>query len=193
VSLALRACGIAGAVLLAVTLACGDDDSAGTPTDAASQTPSGSQAQLNVSSNVFEEGGRIPVAYSCDGENISPDLQWTGVPSGTKSFAVIVDDPDAGGFTHWLVFGIPANAAGLPLGVADEPVLDDGSRQGTNSRREIGYTGPCPPSGTHTYVFAVYALDVELELESDAGTKDVLRAMEGHVLASGELSGKFGR
>lgn len=188
-ALAFRACHIAvvAALLLTAAVSCGgDDDDGGTPTLSA-------VASLKVTSSVFEDGGDIPPDYSCDGDAGSPDLQWTGVPSGTKSFAVIVDDPDAGGFTHWLVFGIPANAAGLPLGVAGEPVLADGSRQGTNSRREIGYTGPCPPNGTHTYVFAVYALDVELELESDAGAKDVLGAMEGHVLASGELSGKFGR
>lgn len=184
--MAARLCALAVAAALLMTACGGDDD------DAASATPSASQT-LTVTSNIFDEGGDIPVAYTCDGENISPDLQWTGAPSGTKSFAVIVDDPDAGGFTHWLVFAIPANAVGLPPGVTDEPELANGSRQGANSRREIGYTGPCPPSGIHTYVFSVYALDVELELESDAGAKDVLGAMEGHILASGELTGRFGR
>lgn len=190
-ALAIRACGIAAVALIvaAFGLACGGND------DGATIAPTGSGSlTLEVTSSIFDEGGDIPVAYTCDGENISPDLQWTGAPSGTKSFAVIVDDPDAGGFTHWLVFGIPANAAGLPPGVKNEPELANGSRQGTNSFGDIGYGPPCPPQGSaHTYTFQVYALDTEITLEPGAGAKDVLEEIEGHVLALGELSAKLSR
>ncbi|MEK7248685.1 MAG: YbhB/YbcL family Raf kinase inhibitor-like protein [Chloroflexota bacterium] len=199
--LAMRLSVIATAAMLLTTLACGGDDEgdAGSPTPSASQTSVASQTPgqpgtLSVTSNIFEEGGDIPAAYSCDGVAGSPDLIWSGVPAGTKSLVVLVDDPDAFGFTHWLVYGIPPNAAGVPPGVTDEPELANGSRQGTNSFREIGYGPPCPPEGsTHTYRFRVYALGTEVTLEPGAGAKDVLGAIEGHVLALGALSVKLGR
>lgn len=186
-------------VLLALLAACGGDDGGGavdspTLTGAASITaaPTGG-AGLDVSSNIFTDGGRIPAAYSCDGENISPDVQWSGVPEGTMSFTVLMDDPDAGGYVHWLVYNIPSSALGVPPGVKDEETLANGARQGTNSRGDIGYTGPCPPSGTHAYVFTVYALDSVIDIEPGAEALAVITAMEGHILATGRLTGTYGR
>jgi Raf kinase inhibitor-like YbhB/YbcL family protein len=187
------------AVLLALLAACGGNDDGGaadspTLTGAASVagSPTGGM-RLGVSSNVLTEEGSIPTAYTCDGENTSPDVQWTGAPDGARSFTVLMDDPDAGGFVHWLVYNIPGSAIGLPGGVTDEETLADGARQGTNSRGDTGYTGPCPPSGTHTYVITVYALDVALDIQPGAEALEVITAMEGHILATGRLTATYGR
>ena len=150
---------------------------------------------LRLTSAEFKDGDPIPAIYTCDGANVSPPLAWSGVPAGTRSFALIVDDPDAprGTYTHWVLFDLPAQATGLPEGVPAEPTPSSGGRQGTNSANKVGYTGPCPPSGTHRYVFTLYALDAMLDLPAGATKQEVLDAMQGHILAEGSLMGRYQR
>ena len=152
--------------------------------------------QISIKSPAFAEGDMIPQAYTCDGKDISPALTWSAVPSGCKSIAVICDDPDApmGTWVHWVIFNIPANATSLPEGVPKDKVLADGSKQGSNDFRRIGYGGPCPPAGpAHRYFFKIYALDASLELQPGASKKELLKAMEGHILSEGQLMGKYKR
>lgn len=148
---------------------------------------------FEFSSPAFGNGEPIPPVYSCKGSDISPALNWTEPPSGTQSFALIMDDPDApvGTWIHWVIFNIPASARGLPEGVPTASELSDGSRQGVTSARTNGYHGPCPPSGVHRYFFKLYALDTVLSLPTSAGKQDLLQAMEGHMLASLEWMGTF--
>ena len=150
---------------------------------------------ITVASPVFEEGGMIPSKYTCDGENVSPPLKWEGVPETTKSIALISDDPDApmGTWVHWVMWNIPADATELSENVPPDEELPDGSIQGINDFKQHGYGGPCPPSGTHRYYFKVYALDEKLDLASSSRKKDLLTAMEGHILAEGQLMGKYKR
>jgi hypothetical protein len=148
---------------------------------------------LSVSSPAFAPGQAIPIQYSCKGPGVSPPLAWSGAPGGTKSFAVIMDDPDApmGTFVHWVIYNIPPGSSGLPEGVPTSVKLDDGTLQGSSSAGRTGYMGPCPPSGTHRYFFRLYALDAVLDQASGAGKEQVLKAMQGHILAQGELMGTF--
>lgn len=150
---------------------------------------------MNLTSSAFSYGQPIPVKYSCKGEDVSPPLAWDEPPAGTKSFALIMDDPDApmGTWVHWVLFNIPAAARGLPEGVPTDPAFADGSVQGVTSARSVGYHGPCPPSGTHRYFFKLYALDTILDLSSKADKKALLAAMEGHILAQAELMGTFSK
>ncbi len=150
---------------------------------------------IHLSSNAFTEGAMIPQRYSCDGENISPPLFWTGVPSGTRSLALICDDPDApvGTWDHWVLYNIPADATGLPESVPEKAVLDTGAVHGSNSWGRIGYGGPCPPGGTHRYFFKIFALDTLLDLKSGATTSQLLETMEGHILGQGQLMGRYRR
>ena len=137
----------------------------------------------------------IPRQYTCDGANISPPLSWDSIPDSTKSFALICDDPDAPGGTwvHWVVYNIPANVKELAEKIPLQENLANGAGQGKNDSRKIGYSGPCPPGGTHRYYFKLYALDVVLDLNPGATKNDLLRAMEGHILATGQLMGKYSR
>jgi len=150
---------------------------------------------IKLKSSAFEEGGMIPKKYSCDGPNVSPPLEWESGPSGCKAFALICDDPDApmGTWVHWVVYNISARVNRLAEGISASKVLDDGTLQGTNDFRKIGYGGPCPPGGTHRYYFKIYALDAPLKLDSGATKSQLLRAMEGHILAQGQLMGKYRR
>ena len=152
--------------------------------------------ELTVKSSAFKQGEMIPSKYTCDGENISPDISWEGAPEGTESFVLISDDPDApmGIWVHWVVFNIPDSVTSLPENVPPKATLKDGTNQGITSFKEIGYGGPCPPSGTHRYFFKVYAINTDIDLEPRyANKKKVLDAMEGHVLAYGELMGTYKR
>ena len=146
---------------------------------------------LTLSSSAFAPGKSIPDEFSCKGRNISPALAWTGAPANTVSFALILDDPDApsGTFTHWVIYNIPAASKGLAQGVARQPTFDDGAAQGTNSGNRQYYEGPCPPSGTHRYFFKLYALDTRLDLPPGATVDQLQKAMQGHILAQGELMG----
>ncbi len=151
--------------------------------------------KISISAEAFKNGEAIPAEYTCDGKDISPALSWEGIPASAKSIALIMDDPDApmGTFVHWVIFNIPASAQKLAKGIPEDKTLGDGSRQGTNDFRSIGYGGPCPPGGTHRYYFKIYALDTMLNLPAGATKADVEKAMKGHVLAQGELMGKYGR
>ena len=150
---------------------------------------------MTLSSTAFTSGASIPAVYSCKGRSISPPLTWGDPPTGTKAFALIMDDPDApiGTFVHWVIYNLPASARGLPEAVPANEKLADGTQQGNNAAGRVGYTGPCPPSGTHRYFFKLYALDNVLSLSSGAGKDQLLQAMQGHILAQGELMGKFSK
>jgi Raf kinase inhibitor-like YbhB/YbcL family protein len=160
----------------------------------ASATPLAGESgmPLQLTSPAFTQGGPIPLRFSCDGEDLSPALQWTEPPPGTGSFALVMDDPDAprGTWVHWVLFNLPAQTRGLPEGLADPP---EGSRHGRNSWGRSGYGGPCPPGGTHRYFFKLYALDRSLDLPPQATTADLAAAMQGHILAQAELMGTYSR
>ncbi len=150
---------------------------------------------LTISSAAFASGQSIPAKYSCVGREVSPPLTWSGAPANTKSFALIVDDPDAPGGTwvHWVMYNIPATTNNRPEAVQAGGQLSDGSLQGKNSYGNLEYNGPCPPSGTHRYFFKLYALDSMLALSSGASKQQLLSAMQGHILAQGELMGIFSK
>ncbi len=150
---------------------------------------------LTISSAAFASGQSIPAKYSCVGREVSPPLTWSGAPANTKSFALIVDDPDAPGGTwvHWVMYNIPAAASDLPEAVQPGGQLSDGSLQGKNSYGNLGYNGPCPPSGTHRYFFKLYALDAMLNLSAGTSKQQLISAMQGHILAQGEWMGTFSK
>lgn len=151
---------------------------------------------IAVTSSAFHDGELIPKRYTCDGESISPPLAWSGVPKEAVSLVVICIDPDAprGTFTHWVLYNLPATANGLPAGVQKTATLPNGAVQGMNNAREVGYTGPCPPPGpAHRYQFHVYALDIRLDVQGEVTRERLLAAMNNHVLAAGEITGKYGR
>jgi hypothetical protein len=189
---------IALSVGLLLTSGCSIITSAPSPTTPASElTGQGVElASLELTSEAFAAEGAIPERFTCDGEDVSPPLSWSAPPEGTQSFALIVDDPDApaGTWVHWVLFNIPADTRSLPEAVPAEDQLPDGSLQGENSWRRHDYGGPCPPSGsTHRYVFKLFALDTRLDLQAGATKEQVLSAMEGYVLAQGELTGTYSR
>ncbi len=150
---------------------------------------------IQITSSAFEDGAMIPRSYTCDDTDVSPDLAWTGVPEGTKTLALICDDPDApvGTWVHWVLFNIPPGETGLAAEIAPEAELANGARHGNNDFRRLGYGGPCPPGGTHRYFFKLYALDIELDLDSGATKAQVEEAMQGHILAEGQLMGRYSR
>ena len=164
------------------------------PGQAATSTPVKSM-DLKITSTAFKEGELIPKKYTCDDRDVSPPLAWSEAPAGTKSFALICDDPDApmGTWVHWVLFDVPATTRELPENVAPEKTLAFGEKQGKNSWGKIGYGGPCPPSGTHRYYFKFYALDTLLALAPGATKAEVEKAMQGHLLAQGQLMGKYKR
>jgi Raf kinase inhibitor-like YbhB/YbcL family protein len=150
-------------------------------------------ATLEVTSPSFTHEGAIPLEFTCDGADVSPALSWTAGPEGTQSYALIMDDPDAprGTWVHWVVWNIPQPS--LVDAIPAREALDDGTMQGMNSWPKRGYGGPCPPSGTHRYYFKVYALDATLDLPASTNKEALLKAMEGHILAQGELMGTYQR
>ena len=150
---------------------------------------------MELKSKVFEPGGLIPAKYTCDGEDISPPLNWSDAPAGTKTFALISDDPDApvGTWVHWVIWNIPASASALDENLPKSASLPNGAKQGTTDFRRIGYGGPCPPSGTHRYFFKLYALDTTLNLPASTTKKDLEKAMQEHSLGQAELIGKYRR
>ncbi|MBI5892475.1 MAG: YbhB/YbcL family Raf kinase inhibitor-like protein [Deltaproteobacteria bacterium] len=153
-------------------------------------------AAMHIISTAFENNEIIPKKYTCDGQNVSPPLNWAGVPAGAKSITIICDDPDApmGTWIHWVIYGISPDAASLPENVPPQKEVLRGAKQGINDFKKIGYGGPCPPKGpAHRYFFKIYALDIELNLPAGASKKDVEKAMQGHILAEGQLVGKYGR
>lgn len=151
---------------------------------------------LELTCNAFDDGQPIPKKYTCEGRDVSPALAWSGAPEETKSLALIVDDPDAPAkvWVHWLIYDLPADAKGLPEGVAHDSELQDGARQGKNDFGRIGYGGPCPPSGpAHRYFFKLYALREKTGLKAGASKDELERAMKGKIAGQATLTGKFGR
>jgi Raf kinase inhibitor-like YbhB/YbcL family protein len=151
-------------------------------------------ATLTLTSSSFRAGGEIPAQFTCEGADVSPELSWNDPPAATRSFALIMYDPDApgGNFIHWLIYDLPASTRSLPEGVTASPEAA-GGRQGTNGFGKVGYGGPCPPAGKpHRYLLRLWALDSTLNLQQPSAT-DVGSAMRGHILARGDIMGRFGR
>ena len=162
----------------------------------AAQAADKNAAKINVTSSAFQQGQSIPAKYTCDGENISPPLKWSDAPAAMKSFALICDDPDApmGTWVHWVVYSLPAATTELAEKTPTTESLPNGARQGMNDFKHVGYGGPCPPRGkSHRYFFKVYALDTELSLKPRAIKKELVKAMQGHIIAQGELMGTYQR
>ena len=176
--LALPALGLALA-------ACGGGDRASGPPPAAPD-------RIELTSTAFDDGGTIPVQFSCDGDDVSPPLAWSGVPGGARELALLMEDPDAPGgtFVHWVLFKVPADREGLASGEVPQ-----GARQGKNSRGDAGYAGPCPPEDDepHHYEFTLYALSETIDLADGATADDVRAAVADAALARGRLVGRFGR
>lgn len=143
--------------------------------------------ELKITSPAFQHNGMIPSKYTCDGENVNPALQIEGIPEGTQSLALVIDDPDApmGTWDHWVVWNVPPSNEIRENGVP--------GTEGMNGFRRHNYGGPCPPGGTHRYFFKVYALDTKLTLNLNSNKRDLEKAMQGHILAKGEIIGKYTR
>jgi Raf kinase inhibitor-like YbhB/YbcL family protein len=151
---------------------------------------------FTLTSTAFADGAEIPVKYSCNGQNISPALNWADLPAGTVSLALILEDPDAPvkNFTHWVIFNSPPDTSRLPEDVPKDGALAGGAVQGKNGGGGIGYMGPCPPKGpAHHYIFNLYALDKSLDLAAGATKAEVRQAMEGHILGQAQLTGIYQR
>jgi Raf kinase inhibitor-like YbhB/YbcL family protein len=152
---------------------------------------------IQITSNAFQEGEMIPIKYTCDGSDRSPALSWSNIPEDTQTLALICEDPDApsGTFVHWIIYNISPTVTGLAEGVPAVELLPDGTIQGQNDFKRIGYGGPCPPSGDspHRYFFRLYALDTEIQLSAGASREEFTRAIEGHILAGGHLMGTYQR
>jgi Raf kinase inhibitor-like YbhB/YbcL family protein len=149
-----------------------------------------------LTSSTFANGAAIPRQNTCDGTDLSPALSWSTPPAGTKSLALIADDPDApvGTWTHWLVWNIPATANSLPEDLPKTGENADGTRQGTTDFRRIGYGGPCPPPGKlHRYFFKLFALDTRLTLKAGASRHELEGAIQQHILAHSQWMGTYGR
>ena len=182
--------------LISLTNACATAPAAVPPAAAPNALPLTSASALAatnafvLTSSAFSEGGNIPAEFTCSGAGTSPQLQWSGAPTGTKSFVLMLEDPDAPGgtFTHWVAFDLPANQSEIAEGAVSV------GKGGRNGRGQTGYTGPCPPSDTHRYFFTLYALDLTtLGLNDGAQSTDVEGAMDGHILARTELMGRYSK
>jgi len=154
---------------------------------------------FTITSEAFEDGGSIHRRFTCDDADVSPALAWDGVPEGTESFALIVDDPDAPDpdapkmtWVHWVLYNIPASATELPEGVASDG-LPSGTREGHNDWKRTGYGGPCPPIGRHRYYFKLYALDTVLPDLGETTKDEVNEAADGHVIARAVIMGTYQR
>lgn len=208
------------AILLLPLAACGGDSSPATAPSPATPTPAtatavvtpsaaprtapattttaptAAAAAFTLSAAAFANGANIPADYSCDGKSSSPELSWTGAPANTKSFALVMHDPDAprsGGFTHWVLYNIPATASRLEAAAAPGGTLPPGTLEGQNGSGRPGYTGPCPPKGgaAHHYQFTLYALDATLALPAGKSKDDLEAAIKGHILTSAQIVGLF--
>ena len=151
--------------------------------------------ELKITSPAFENEGMIPSKYTDDGDDVSPPLKIETVPEGTKSLALIADDPDVpiGTWIHWTMWNIPPDKTEMSEAIPTDTKLPDGSVQGMTTFGRHGYGGPAPPRGTHRYYFKFYALDTQLNLPEKSGKKELLKAMEGHIIAQGQLMGKYKR
>lgn len=154
---------------------------------------------LTITSPAFSHDGKIPIRYTCDGEDVSPALEWSGIPEGTKSIVLIVDDPDAPDpaapkmtWVHWVLYNIPPGAPGLPEGVRPND-LPEGTKEGLNDWKRTGYGGPCPPIGRHRYFHKLYALDIVLPDLGRPTKGELEKAMVGHIISKAELVGTYRR
>jgi Raf kinase inhibitor-like YbhB/YbcL family protein len=179
-------------VLFAAALAAG----LVTACNADNSSTNGAAMKLQLTSTAFTNGQPIPARHTADGQDVSPALQWAGMPPATKSLALICDDPDApaGTWVHWVIYDLPPSAAGLSEGTPKSAELANGARQGVNDFKRTGYGGPAPPAGkAHRYFFKLYALDLEPNLKAGLTKQDLLKAMEGHILGEGQLVGTYQR
>lgn len=182
-------------IILVLAVACGGGEEViPTPEPSAIQTKEG-EVTMHIISPAFRNGEAIPRKYTCDGDDVSPQLEWGDVPPNVISFALIVDDPDApvGTWVHWVLYNIPGETYSLAEAITNEAEPAAGGQHGINDWDRLGYGGPCPPGGTHRYYFKLYALDATLELPVGATKNRLLAAMEGHVLAQAEFMGKYSR
>jgi Raf kinase inhibitor-like YbhB/YbcL family protein len=150
---------------------------------------------LELRSSVFNHEGSIPDRYTCRGEDVSPPLQWTDPPEETVSFALLMSDLDTplGVLSHWVLYNIPCEMRSLPEAIPHQETLTNGSLQGRNGTRKLGYMGPCPPFGNHRYVFDLYALDKMIEPHSKMTKRRLLQAMENHILGQTRLMGHYSK
>src|SRR5579864_2579070 len=156
----------------------------------------GKNMSFALSSASFGNGGGIAKKFTCDGEDVSPQLSWTEPPPGTESFALLADDPDApvGNWNHWILWNLPKGSRSLAESISKAARLPDGTEQGVNDFRKVGYNGPCPPPGQpHRYYFKLFALDTKLDLKQNARKPELEAAMRGHILAQAEWMGRYGR
>lgn len=161
--------------------------------------PGGHKMSISIQSEVFEDGGSVPSRYTCDGDDISPPLHWGVPPEGTRSLALIVDDPDAPDprapkmtWVHWVLYNMPPGTRTLPAGIRPSQ-LPEGTLEGLNDWKRTGYGGPCPPIGRHRYFFKLYALDTVVPDMGTPTTADLERAMQGHIIQQTELMGTYQR
>ena len=189
----MKAVAIAAIMMFAV--ACAKQPAATTSTPPGTQATQSATPGIKLVSRAFTEGQTIPRQYTCDGINISPPLEWTGLPKSAKTIAIIADDPDApaGTWVHWVIFNLPADTLGMVENVPATEDVAGGGLQGKNDFQKIGYGGPCPPSGTHRYFFKIYALDGELPLKAGATKSEVEKASEGHIVGQAQLMGTYRR
>jgi Raf kinase inhibitor-like YbhB/YbcL family protein len=179
--------------LVLFAAACAKQPATTTQNPLTAQSPQATTAGIRLTSSAFTEGQPIPRQYSCNGINISPPLEWSGIPKSAKALAIIAEDPDApaGTWVHWVIYNLPADTLGMIENLPSTEDLKGGGFQGKNDFEKIGYGGPCPPSGTHRYFFKIYALDDELALKAGATKADVEKAMTGHILAHAQLMGTY--
>ncbi|MDP6494134.1 MAG: YbhB/YbcL family Raf kinase inhibitor-like protein, partial [Dehalococcoidia bacterium] len=180
-----------------VAMACSSGDGQDTPLEV-SALLQGLEANIDLTSTEFSNGGDIPAEYTCKGLDRSPPVAWGGVPEGTRSLTLIVDEPDEGHRGHWVIYDLPSEVTELPRYISILEKTVQGGKQGRNHTNGPGWSGPCPEEGGKnegTYVFNIYALDTVLGIEVEGGARrnDVIRAMEGHVIGYGQLIGKFCR
>ena len=157
-------------------------------------SPQKEASMFQLKSNAFQAEGSIPSRFTCEAENISPELSWSGAPEGTRTFALILHDPDAlhrGGYTHWVLFNLPATLNQIPENVPKNSTFPGGGVQGKNDDGKSGYTGPCPPSGSHRYYFHLYAVDRQLDLGENTTKAELEKALKGHVVGQTELMGRY--
>lgn len=151
---------------------------------------------MKVSSSAFSQEGKIPQQFTCEGQDVSPDLSWTDVPKETQSFALILHDPDApspNGFVHWVIYDIPASLVHIERSLPKNASVPEVGSQGRNDSGRVGYMGPCPPSGSHRYFFRLYALRAALALAPGATYKEVIAAMQGKIIEQAELMGTYAK
>jgi Raf kinase inhibitor-like YbhB/YbcL family protein len=165
-----------------------------TSANSSTSLPEKESSMFQIKSNAFQGDANIPSRFTCEGENISPELSWSGAPQGTKTFALVLHDPDAprrGGYTHWVVFNIPATENQVAENAPKNSNFPGGGTQGKNDDGSSGYTGPCPPSGTHRYYFHLYAVDQELNLRENATGEQLQKALKGHIVGQAEFMGRY--